>query len=57
MADSRGLGVVGVILGAITAVVMLVAGAVVQAHVGGRLALDSTDQQVASLSSAADMRR
>ena len=57
MADSRGLGVVGAILGAITAVVMLVAGAVVQAHVGGRLALDGPDQQVAALSSSVDIRR
>ena len=57
MADSRGLGVVGAILGAITAVVMLVAGAVVQAHVGGRLALDGADHQVAALSSSTDIRR
>jgi len=57
MADSRGLGVVGVILGAVTAVVMLVAGVVVQAHVGGQLALDSVDQQVVALSSIADIRR
>jgi len=56
MADSRGLKAVGLILGAITAMVMLVAGAVVQAHVGGRLALDDADQEVAALSSSADMR-
>jgi len=38
-------------------VVVLVAGAVVQAHVLGRLALDNADQQVAALSSSADLRR
>jgi hypothetical protein len=57
MADSKGLGVVGAILGAITVMVMLVAGAVVQAHVGGRLALDGADQQVAAVSSYANMQR
>jgi hypothetical protein len=52
MADSKGLGVVGFILGAISAVVMLVAGAVVHAHVDGRLSLDGADHQIAALSSA-----
>ena len=57
MADSRGLGIVGFILGAITAMVVLVAGTVVQAHVFGRLALDDAEQQMAALSSSADLRR
>src|SRR5262245_41790020 len=57
MADSRGLGIVGALLGAITAVVMLIAGAVVQGHVGGRLALDRADRQVAALSPSADLQR
>jgi len=50
MADRRGLGIVGFVLGAVTAAVMLVAGAVVHAHLDGRLALDGPDQQVAALS-------
>jgi hypothetical protein len=52
MADSKGLGVVGFILGAITAVVLLVAGAVVHAHVDGRLSLDGVDHRISALSSA-----
>jgi hypothetical protein len=51
MADKRGLGVVGFFLGTITAGVMLVAGAVVHAHVDGRLTIDRADQQIAALSS------
>ena len=57
MADSRGLGIVGFILGATTAAIVLVAGVVVQAHVFGRLALDNADRQVAALSLSADLRR
>jgi hypothetical protein len=57
MVDSRGLGVIGFILAATTIMVMLVAVAVVQAHVGGRLALEGAGQQVAALPLSAEMRR
>jgi hypothetical protein len=57
MADRRGLGIVGFVLGAITAAVMLAAGAVVHAHLDGRLALDGSDQQVTAWSLAADAPR
>jgi hypothetical protein len=58
MADRRGLGMVGFVLGAVTAMVMLVAGAVVHAHLDGRLAFDGSDQQqAAALSLIADAPR
>jgi hypothetical protein len=47
MADSRSLWFLGFILGAITAAVVLLAGAVVHAHVDGRLSLDNAYEQVA----------
>jgi hypothetical protein len=47
MADSKSLWIDGLILGAVTAVVMLVAGAIVHAHVDGRLHLDDAPQQIA----------
>lgn len=42
MADRSGLGVVGYILGGITALVMITAITVVVGHVEGRLAIEST---------------
>jgi hypothetical protein len=56
MADRQGLRLVGFAFGAITAAVILVAGAVVDAHVDGRLTLDGPGHQMAELSSAARMR-
>ena len=52
MADRKGLRVVGFVLGAVTAAVMLVAGAVVSAHVAGRLTLDGGVYQMAALPSS-----
>ena len=40
MADRKSLGIIGFILGLITAAVMLVGVAVVRSHVDGRLDLD-----------------
>jgi hypothetical protein len=51
MADTKSLWIVGFILGAITAVIMLVAGVVVQAHIDGRLHLDG-ERQIAATSAA-----
>jgi hypothetical protein len=48
MADTKSLWIVGLILGALTAAVVLLAGAVVHAHVDGRLTLDSVPQQAAA---------
>jgi hypothetical protein len=56
MADGKSLLILGALLGAITAVVMLVAVALVQAHVDGRLTLDDVDRQTAALSSSALIR-
>jgi len=49
MADRKGLGIIGVMLGVVTAAVILVAGAVVYAHVDGRMTLDGGDYGVAAL--------
>ena len=57
MADSTGLRIVGFVLGAVTAAVMLVAGAVVSAHVDGRLTLDGAVYQMAALPSSVHTRR
>jgi hypothetical protein len=46
MADTRNLWFLGFILGAITAAVVLLAGAVVHAHVDGRLSLDDAYQPI-----------
>jgi len=56
MADSRGLRMVGFILGAVTAGIMGLAVAVVEAHVDGRLTFEGGQQQMALFSSA-DLRR
>jgi len=54
MADRKTLGILGFMLGTVTAVVMLVAGAVVHAHVVGQLTLDGSDDRVAVMSVPAD---
>lgn len=41
MADRRSLGILGLVLGGVTAVVMLVAVMVVKSHVDGRLTLEA----------------
>lgn len=48
MADTKGLWILGFLLGAITAAVVLLAGAVVHAHVDGRLSLDDAPKQIAA---------
>lgn len=50
MADRSGLRLLGYVFGAITAVVMLTAGAVVYGHVGGRLVLDQGQSVTAAVS-------
>ena len=57
MADSAGLRIVGFVLGAVTAAVMLVAGAVVSAHVDGQLTLDGAVYQMAALPPSVHARR
>jgi hypothetical protein len=47
MADTKSLWIAGLILGALTAAVVLLAGAVVHAHVDGRLSLDGVPRQIA----------
>ena len=57
MADRKGLGVIGVMLGVVTAVVILIAGAVVHAHVDGRMTLEGAPPATSSsrsISSATD---
>jgi hypothetical protein len=56
MADTRSLWFLGFILGAITAAVVLLAGAVVHAHVDGRLSLDNAYEQVAAAPAPAATR-
>ena len=46
MADRRSLGIVGFVLGSVTAVVMLIAVIVVKHHVDGRLTLDADRMSV-----------
>ena len=46
MADRAGLGILGIIFGGITVVVMLTAATVVFAHVDGRLMFDPPAQVV-----------
>jgi hypothetical protein len=41
MADRRGLGILGICFGGVTAAVMLIAVMVVKNHVDGRLTLDT----------------
>ena len=49
--DSKSLRIVGFILGAVAAAVVLAAGAVVQRHVDGRLTLDDASYQAVALTS------
>ena len=48
MADSRGLGILGFLLGSVTAAVMLIAVMVVKHHVDGRLSFDTRMPVVAA---------
>ena len=41
MADRRSLGIIGFVLGGVTALVMIVGATVVQQHLDGRLELDN----------------
>jgi hypothetical protein len=45
MADTKSLWIIGLILGALTAAVVFLAGAVVHAHVDGHLTLEGVHQQ------------
>jgi hypothetical protein len=49
MADDKSLWLLGLILGAITAAVVLLAGVVVHAHVDGRLLLDDGARQTIAI--------
>ena len=48
MADRTGLRLLGLVFFGVTTAVMLMAGAVVYAHVGGRMALDQTPETTAT---------
>jgi hypothetical protein len=48
MADRAGLGILGLIFGGVTAVVMLTAATVVFAHVDGRLIVEQPAQVVSA---------
>jgi hypothetical protein len=50
MADRTSLGIIGFILGAVTAAVMAVGVIVVQAHLDGRFTLDTAPRSVVSAS-------
>ena len=50
MADRRSLGILGFVLGSVTAAVMLVAVLVVKNHVDGRMTLDSRMPVIAASS-------
>jgi hypothetical protein len=50
MADRKSLGLIGFILGGVTAAVIAVGVIVVQAHLNGRLALDNAARSVVSIS-------
>ena len=56
MADTKSLWILGFILGAITAAVILLAGAVVHAHVDGRFTLDEAHPQIAAASASIPAR-
>ena len=51
-ANGKSLGIIGFALGAVTAAVVMIAAALVQAHLGGRLAFDDTNQQAVTITSA-----
>jgi hypothetical protein len=50
MADRKSLGIIGFILGGVTAAVIGVGVFVVQAHLAGQLALDTSSRPVVSAS-------
>jgi hypothetical protein len=50
MANRKSLGIIGFVLGAVTASIMVVGIMVVQAHLDGRLSLDEPQRSVASAS-------
>jgi hypothetical protein len=50
MADRSGLGFLGLIFGSVTVAVMLMACAVVYAHVEGHVALDAPASEISSVS-------
>jgi hypothetical protein len=50
MADRKTLGIIGFILGGVTAAVMIVGAMVVQSHIDGRLTLDGQDRPMVSAS-------
>jgi hypothetical protein len=52
MADRKGLEVVGVAFGLVTAIVVMIGGIVVKGHVDGQLSLDAGSQIVRPLASA-----
>jgi hypothetical protein len=54
--DCKGLGIVGLIYGVITAGVLIIAGVVVYAHIDGRLTLGETSQQTVALHSSEFVR-
>lgn len=54
MADRKGLEVVGVAFGLVTAIVVMIGGIVVKGHVDGRLSLDAGSQIVRPLASASN---
>jgi hypothetical protein len=49
MADRKTLGIIGFILGGVTAAVMAISAIVVQSHLAGHLTLDNAPSSVASL--------
>jgi hypothetical protein len=48
MADRRSLGIIGFVLGGVTALVMIVGATVVQQHLDGRLQLDNVHPVVSA---------
>jgi hypothetical protein len=55
MADRKSLGIIGFVMGSITALVVLVAATVVMSHLNGRLAIDA-DRPLVSASLPAVVR-
>jgi hypothetical protein len=51
MADRRGLEIVGVAFGLVTAIVVMIGGMVVKSHMNGQLSLDAGSQIVRPLAS------
>ena len=56
MADRRSLGILGFVLGGVTAAVMLIAVMVVKQHVDGRVTLDQTRLPLMAASTQAVIR-